>query len=102
MAKHTRYTFTAKVWLYPGENANWHFVTVPKAQGMEISERFGAHRRGFGSLRVEVTIGGTVWHTSIFPDRLSKSYMLPIKAKVRKIEDIEIDDTVECTIRIIL
>ena len=61
------YRMRAKVWLYPGM-AGWHFVTLPKQRAEEITERFGERKRGFGSLRVEVTIGRTTWKTSIFPD----------------------------------
>ena len=60
---------TEKVWLYPGETANWHFVTLTKKVGQEIKETFGKNARGFGSLPVEVTIGATTFKTSIFPDK---------------------------------
>ncbi|HEY4473963.1 MAG TPA: DUF1905 domain-containing protein [Candidatus Paceibacterota bacterium] len=30
----------------------------------------------------------TVWNTSIFPDKKSGSYLLPLKAKIRKAENI--------------
>ena len=89
------------MFLYPGETANWHFIPVPKEVGKEIEEKFGAHKRGFGSLRVEVTIGKTVWNTSIFPDKYSGSYILPIKASVRKKEDIFAEDVVSFSIRFI-
>ena len=91
---------TEKVWLYPGESANWHFVTLTKKVGQEIKENFGKTARGFGSLPVEVTIGTTVFKTSIFPDKRLGSYLLPLKAKVRKIEDIEADEPVTFTIKV--
>ncbi len=83
-----------KVWLYPGDMAAWHFITLTKKIGREIKETRGAHARGFGSLPVEVTIRKTIWKTSIFPDKYSGSYVLPLKAKVRKAEDIEAGDSV--------
>jgi hypothetical protein len=94
------YTMTEKVWLYPGETANWHFVTLTKKIGQEIKETYGKSARGFGSLPVEVTIGETVFNTSIFPDKRAGSYLLPLKAKVRKIEDIEAGEPVTFTIRL--
>ncbi len=94
------YTFTAKLWLYPGETANWHFLTLPKKEGALIKEQYAPHRRGFGSLPVSVTIGATSWDTSIFPDRQSGSYLLPIKASVRKKEELLPEDKVTCTINI--
>lgn len=88
------YTMTEKVFLYPGESANWHFVPITKKVGMEIKALFGKSVRGFGSRRVEVTIGKTVWQTSIFPDRYSGSYILPLKAAVRKKEGVEVGDII--------
>jgi hypothetical protein len=43
-------------------------------------------RRGFGSVRVRVTVGATTWNTSIFPDTKSESYVLPVKKAVRSSE----------------
>ena len=51
-------------------------------------------RRGFGSRRVEVTVGLTTWRTSIFPDKESGSFLLPVKADVRKQEQLDDGDPV--------
>lgn len=99
--KKISYTMTEKVYLYPGESANWHFVPVTKKIGQEIKEKYGKAARGFGSLKVEVTLGKSVWQTSIFPDKYSGSYILFLKAKVRKDEDIEAGDKVKFTIKLI-
>lgn len=88
------YTITGKVWLYPGESANWHFFTVPKKESLEIKERYGPRARGWGSLPVIVTLGTSSWNTSIFPDTKSKTYILPLKAQVRKREGVFEQDTV--------
>ena len=89
--------FTAKVWLYPGEAA-WHFITVPVEHADELRHRASVARRGFGSLKVEATIGTTTWSTSVFPDRASESYLLPVKRAVRAAERIGEDDSVEVTL----
>ncbi len=81
--------------------AGWHFVGIPKEPSAEIKKRFGANARGWGSLPVEVTLGKTVWKTSIFPDKKSGTYLLPLKAGVRKKENIESDDVVTFTIKIL-
>lgn len=86
------YTFKAKLWLYPGESANWHFITVPKELAVVIKKKYGALAKGFGSLPVNVTIGKSEWKTSIFPDSRAGTYFLPIKAKIRKQEDLYVDD----------
>ena len=98
MAKKKSYTMTEKVFLWSGDMAAWHFLPITKKVGIEIKEHFGKHARGFGSLRVAVTIGKTKWKTSIFPDKYSGSYVLPIKAKVRLVEDIEPGEKVTFTI----
>ena len=92
------YRFKAKLWLWPGEQAAWHFITVPKKESEIIKSKIKV-RRGFGSVKVEATIGKTVWRTSIFPDAKSGTYVLPIKAQVRRDEDIEPGDAVSVTIK---
>ncbi len=89
----------SKVWPAQGMAA-WRFLTLPKKQGQEIREKFGKHARGWGSLPVSVTIGATVWSTSIFPDKKSGSYLLPLKAKIRKAESISDHSTVSFALMI--
>jgi hypothetical protein len=55
----------------------------------------GATGRGWGSVPVVATIGGTTWKTSIFPDKKAGSFVLPLKAEVRKAEGIEEGQAVE-------
>ena len=94
------YQFKAKLWEYEGAGA-WFFVTLPKDTSSEIKQLFGTPRRGWGSIPVEATIGDTVWKTSIFPDKESGSYMLPVKSAVRKAEGVGKGDEVVLVIRII-
>ena len=92
---------TEKVYLYPSEVAAWHFVAVTKSVGKEIKEKYGGLARGFGSLPVSVTIGKTTWTTSIFPDKYSGSYILPLKASVRKKEDVEAGESITYSIVVV-
>lgn len=78
--------------------AGWRFLTLPKKHGQEIRKNFGARAKGWGSLPVSVTIGKTTWNTSIFPDKKSGSYVLPVKAKTRKAEGISDHSTVLFTL----
>ncbi len=95
-------TFAVKaaVWLYQGEAA-WHFVSIPKDVSETMRDRFAGIARGWGSLRVEVTIGGTSWNTSVFPDKKSGMYLLPIKADVRKKENIAAGQTVTMRVEVL-
>ncbi len=100
MARKKLYNLTAKVFIWPGEQGNWHFTTVPKGESQEIKNNFGTHAKGFRSIPVTVTVGKTSWDTSIFPDSKSGQYLLPLKAKVRKAEDIWPDETLSFKLKI--
>jgi hypothetical protein len=86
-----RYEFQSEVWLYPGQAA-WHFVSLP----VDLAESLRAMRgasRGWGSIRVTASVGGTSWRTSLFPDSKSGSFLLPLKAEVRRREEIQAGQT---------
>lgn len=89
------FTFSAAVWLYEGPAA-WHFLTLPADVAEEIEDLPVAQPKAFGSHPVRVTIGSTEWETSVFKDTKRESYVLPLKAAVRRAEKIEDGDTVEC------
>jgi len=100
MSERKVYKVRSKVWLYPGM-AGWHFVNVDKKQSEVIREKYGKSGRGFGSIPVEVTLGKTVWKTSIFPEKRSTTYILPLKQKVRTAEDVFVDDTISLSIKLL-
>lgn len=77
--------FVTPLWKWEG-NAAWHFVTLPFEVTDEIDEITTGRTNGFGSVRVKVTIGRTSWATSVFPDKGRESFILPVKAQVRKAE----------------
>jgi hypothetical protein len=83
-----RYDFMAPLWRHAGEAA-WYFVTLPHDVADEIDHVTSESRRGFGSVRVEVTVGATTWNTSIFPDTKSASFLLPVKKAIRLAEALE-------------
>src|SRR5215813_11075300 len=87
------YAFSAPVWVYPGKGG-WHFVTIPQDVSEEIGSLLRGMRRGWGSFPVTITIGATRWQTSVFPDRASSTFVLPLKTAVRKKEQIGERDTV--------
>lgn len=76
----------ARLWIHPGPGS-WHFITLPPKQAREIKASQRGRRKGWGSVPVIATIGKTTWKTSVFPDGAS-SYVLPVKAEVRKREDL--------------
>jgi len=96
--KHT-YTIRSKVWPYPGMAA-WRFAHVDKQQSAEIREKYGKGARGFGSIPVSITLGSLRWDTSIFPDKQSGTYLLPLKAKIRMAEGIDDGDEIMFTLTV--
>lgn len=90
--------FKGKLWVWPGEKAPWRGVTLPKALSETIKKSVKV-RRGFGSVRVQVVIGRSCWNTSLFPDSQADTYILFIKAPVRRAEGIEDGDTVLVSIK---
>ena len=83
-----KFKMQAKVWLYPGETGAWYLVTLPKNISKEIRAVFGVLERGWRSLPVVAEIGKTRWKTSIFYDNKLGAYIFPLKAEVRKKENI--------------
>ena len=81
--------FSSVVRRWSGEAA-WYFAALPLDLSDEI--RSQVEHVGFGSVRVTATIGGTTWSTSVFPDKESGSYVLPVKAAVRKAEHLDDGD----------
>ena len=85
---------TSLVWIWKGEAAGrWYFITVPEEQSAEIRAHAFGTPRGFGSVRVEATIGSVSWRTSVFPLN-SGGYLLPLKAEVRRKANIGAGDEV--------
>ncbi len=66
----------------------------------EIKKDWIWPRKGFGSIPVNATIGGTSWKTSIFPEK-GGTYLLPIKKLVREEENLKAGDFVEIQIVVI-
>ena len=95
-------TVTAPIWLWSEGKGIWHFLTVPPEEAIEIRlvATAAGPRRGFGSVRVEATIAGVTWRTSIFPQKAG-GYILPIKAAVRAQAGIAAGDDVTVTLALV-
>lgn len=93
------YRFKADLWLHEGDAA-WHFLTVPDDVSDDIEARAADQPRGFGSVRVRVTVGATTWSTSVFPDAKRRAYVLPVKKQVRRAEGIEAGDRIAVALEV--
>ena len=87
--------FSGKILFWKGP-APWFFVTVPAQQSRDIKAISGLVTYGWGVIPVYVRIGKTEYQTSLFPK--DGRYLVPIKASVRKTENLEKGDKV--TIRL--
>lgn len=94
-------SFAAELWIWDARrHDSWTFVGLPVEASEEIRELTAGQARGFGSVRVRVTVGGSVWTTSIFPDSKRDAYVLPVKRAVRKAEALDPGDTVAVTVEL--
>jgi hypothetical protein len=94
------FEFSAPLWQHPGADG-WHFVSVPVEISDDITDLTVSIRRGFGSVRVAVTVGSTTWRTSIFPDGKTGTYVLPMKKVVRAAEHLTTGTDVEAQLEIV-
>ena len=83
--------FRGELWFWKGP-APWHFVTVPEPQSAELEAASAMVTYGWGMIPVDATIGRTRWTTSLWPK--DGQYVVPVKAWVRKAEQLELGDVV--------
>ncbi|WP_410661389.1 DUF1905 domain-containing protein [Amycolatopsis sp. lyj-112] len=94
--------FDAELWVWDARRGEtWTFVSLPIDVSEEIREITAGPRRGFGAVRVQVTIGLSKWRTSIFPDSKRGAYVLPVKKTVRKAEGLDESDVAKVTVELI-
>ena len=91
--KATRYSFRGKIWKYKG-SSGWHFVTLPKNISVRIRKNHAHLEEGWGRMKCIACIGKIKWNTSIWYDSKAKSFLLPLKASVRRTESLELDSVV--------
>ena len=89
--------FESELWVWRSDSGSgWHFITLPEAARDAVnSEIEGIPRKGFGSVKVRVTIGKSTFETSLFPAKEYGSYLLPVKATVRKANSLYAGDEVK-------
>jgi Domain of unknown function (DUF1905). len=96
-----RFSAPLEVWTNEAENSSVAFVTLTA----DAAEQLSAHelarrlelgrRRGFGSVRVTVRVGGSEWQTSAFPMKGGDSWFLPIKVAICRAEGLVEGDCIE-------
>lgn len=91
------YEFSAETWQH-GATGGWHFVTLPVEISTEIRTHFKWQEEGWGRLKARAKIGSSEWDTAIWFDTKRSSYLLPLKAVIRKKEGIEVNQTIQITL----
>ncbi len=77
------YQFKATVWQYEVPNG-WFFVSLPEEISQEIRTNLKWQEEGWGRLKSIAKINDLQWSTAIWFDSKLNTYLLPLKAEIRK------------------
>lgn len=94
-----QFEFQALMWQHAG-SGGWHFIALPEDIAHEIRNTLKWQEEGWGRLKCVAQIGQTEWRTAIWFDTKHNTYLLPIKAEVRKQARLIKDSMVNLTIKI--
>jgi hypothetical protein len=89
--------FKATIWQTNGKGA-WFFVSIPESYSKEIRENCKSLEEGWGRLKIVAIIENFEWKTAIWFDSKRNIYLLPLKAEVRKTNNLESGQGIELTI----
>jgi hypothetical protein len=92
-----KYEFIGKVWQHapPG---GWYFVSLPQEMSNEIRGALRSEEEGWGRLKATAGIGKSEWKTAIWFDTKRNTYLLALKAEIRKRENIESGTEIAVTV----
>lgn len=93
------FAFKAELWEHQGKGS-WHFVTLPADISEDVKAFTKENARGFRSVRVSVSVGESTWLTSLFPDKKTGCYLLPVKASIRKAESLSKTDIAKVALEV--
>jgi hypothetical protein len=85
------FEFSGPIFFWHGPSP-YYFVAVPDEPSRAIKAVSKLVTYGWGVIPVTVRLGRTEWTTSLFPK--DGRYLVPIKVKVQKAEDLHEGDTV--------
>ncbi len=94
-----RYDFKAEIWQHQSEGG-WFFVSLPMAISKEIRDNLKWQEEGWGRMKVIATVKGIAWHTAIWFDNKHDTYLLPLKAEIRKKADLRSGDIIDVSIAV--
>ena len=97
MAIKITYECTAPVWKHSA-TGGWYFLSLPIEFSEEIRQNMKWQMEGWGRMKAKAKIRETSWDTAIWYDTKLGTYILPLKAVIRKKEKIKIGDIFEIEI----
>lgn len=95
-----KFEFNATIWQYSSPKGGWFFVSLPTEISAEIRENLQWQEEGWGRLKATARIDNTEWETAIWFDTKLQTYLLPLKAEVRKTQNMEIGGELNVSIEI--
>lgn len=91
------YSFKAKPF-HHSPTGGWVFVALPVKVSAQIRQKHKWDEEGWGRLKARARINQTEWNTAIWFDSKKNSYLLPLKAEIRKRENIKPDKWLNITV----
>ncbi len=89
-----------QIWHSPTSNTAGGYVRIAgeAADAIRLAaltgQWAGGRKGNFGSAKVTATIGETSWPNSVFPDKESGGWFMPVKKAVRQAEGLEAGDRI--------
>jgi hypothetical protein len=87
--------FSTEIWYWRGP-APFYFATVPDEFARDIHDIADELTYGWGMIPATVSLGGSTWPTSLWPK--DGSYIVPIKAAIRRAESVDAGQPVTITL----
>jgi len=99
-----QFTFDAELyhWQKAGDDApsSWVFVSLPHDVSDAVDDATSL-TGGFGSVKVNVTLGSSTWSTSLFPSKELETYVLPVKKAMRVAAGVDAGDVASFLIELV-
>lgn len=94
-----KYDFSGKIWKSDSVGG-WYFVSLPKEISKEIRENLKWQEEGWGRMKASATVKRFEWDSAIWFDKKLDTYLLPLKAVIRKKASLKLDERITVSISI--
>jgi hypothetical protein len=91
------FSFPGIIWQYSGLGG-WHFVSLPEKLSEKIRKNLKGEEEGWGRMKVFAKTGNSEWNTAVWFDTKANTYLLPLKAAIRKKENLKAGKTIKVDI----